>query len=356
MTAIGNSPAATEPVPGVERNARGRDPCPEYARIEELQVRPERWWRDVLGVVLYGMAPAALSIPLPDVPIVAVASEQLGNAQARAEIWRLPATESDPHAGRMGPVRYRHGRGLLFAALQLPATAAGPLQETTRLAYSALFETLRVLSFLHPVRLWNYLPDIHQSSAGVEHYEQFNAGRQDAFLHSGRRLSGDVPAASVLGLGETPLLTVYGLAAREAPLPVENPRQCSAWDYPPQYGERRPTFARACIERTGTARLFISGTASIVGHRSEHPGDPVAQTRETVRNIRALLAAANERVGAQRFGEQDLAYKVYVRRLEDQPAIEQVLYEELGAAPMRVFLRADVCRPELLVEIEAASV
>jgi enamine deaminase RidA (YjgF/YER057c/UK114 family) len=230
------------------------------------------------------------------------------------------------------------------------------MQEITRLAYAGLFELLRGLDYPHALRLWNYLPDIHASNAGAERYEQFNAGRQDAFLRAGRRLMGEVPAASVLGVRATPLVNLYGLATREAPLPVENPRQCSAWDYPRQYGERRPTFARACIDRTGGARLFISGTASILGHHSEHPGDPAAQTRETLRNIRALLTAANERVGARRFTERDLAYKIYVRHPQDQPAIEGVLREELGDDPLCLFLRADVCRPELLVEIEAASV
>ena len=36
--------------------------------------------------------------------------------------------------------------------------------------------------------------------------------------------------------------------------------------------------------------LFVSGTASIVGHETQHRGDVVAQTRETLANLSSVLA------------------------------------------------------------------
>jgi enamine deaminase RidA (YjgF/YER057c/UK114 family) len=365
MAATSTSQASAERAHSDTPASAPSAPQVQYHALSELAAHPASWWQDVLGAVLYGAELACPGLPA-DIPLVRVPSEQLGAGPAVLELWRAPADDATALiSAQHGRVRYRQGRGLLFAAVDL-AERAGyaaasddlgmPMGRTTQLIYRELFETLSHVDLVHPLRLWNYVADIHRRSADSERYAQFNAGRQDAFLQAGRRLSGDVPAASVLGVGGVEPLTVYALASRQAPLPIENPRQCSAWDYPRQYSERRPTFARACLDRVGGARLFISGTASILGHRSEHHGDPVGQTRETLQNIRALLVVANELVGETRFSERALAYKVYVRHRADQPRIAQVLQEELGPAPMRLYLRADVCRSELLVEIEATSV
>jgi enamine deaminase RidA (YjgF/YER057c/UK114 family) len=136
---------------------------------------------------------------------------------------------------------------------------------------------------------------------------------------------------------------------------LENPRQSPAWDYPPQYGPRSPTFARACIESGPNRTLFISGTSSIVGYETAHPGDVRAQTQETVRNIRAVLAAANERLGVDRFALERLSYKIYVRHSEDLSNIEQELRRAIGPAARALYLKADICRRDLLVEIEAVG-
>ncbi len=139
------------------------------------------------------------------------------------------------------------------------------------------------------------------------------------------------------------------------PVAIENPRQVSAYRYPTDYGPRAPTFSRASVAE-GT--LFISGTASIVGHASRHAGDPVAQTAETFVNIRAVVAAANARVGAT-FEPGALAYTIYVRRRDQFDAIRAAFLREVGAqsvaARSAVFVVADICRAELLVEIEATG-
>jgi enamine deaminase RidA (YjgF/YER057c/UK114 family) len=101
--------------------------------------------------------------------------------------------------------------------------------------------------------------------------------------------------------------------------------------------------------------LFVSGTASIVGHETLHRGDVVAQTRETMTNIGALLDEANELVGAARYSIDALKLKVYVRRPTDLAAIETTLSLMPSAATSVVYVQADVCREELLVEIEAVG-
>ena len=118
----------------------------------------------------------------------------------------------------------------------------------------------------------------------------------------------------------------------------------------------RSVFSRATLLRQpeGLA-LFISGTASIVGHRSLHVGDSAAQTRETLANIEALLAEANRVARGARFELGALACKVYVRRPADLPVIKAELAAAFGAGTQLIYLQADICRQDLLVEIEAAG-
>ena len=101
--------------------------------------------------------------------------------------------------------------------------------------------------------------------------------------------------------------------------------------------------------------LFVSGTASIVGHRSLHAGDVVAQTRETLANLAAVFAEAERLVSPGAFPRGEASYKVYVRRPADAPAIRREVTAALGDDADAVYLRADICRSDLLVEIEAVA-
>ncbi|MBU1689828.1 MAG: hypothetical protein KKD65_03705, partial [Gammaproteobacteria bacterium] len=230
-----------------------------------------------------------------------------------------------------------------------------PLQQATESAYRQIFALLDELHYPYLFRFWNYIADINTRSFGLERYLQFNLGRQDAFLAHGRDVVGNVPAACALGSAHGPL-TIAFLAGRVAPLNIENPRQISAYQYPQQYGPRSPTFSRASLVRLGHDEvLFISGTASIVGHATLHPADVVAQTRETMTNIKAVLAEANRLASRPGFDLSSLHYKVYVRNPADLAQIRAELAHCVGDALKAVYLQADVCRQDLLLEIEATA-
>jgi len=101
--------------------------------------------------------------------------------------------------------------------------------------------------------------------------------------------------------------------------------------------------------------LFISGTASVVGHATLHPADVAAQTRETMTNIEAVLAEASRLANQPGFDLASLHYKVYVRHPADLAQIRDELERIVGIAPNAVYLQADVCRRDLLLEIEATA-
>ena len=56
-----------------------------------------------------------------------------------------------------------------------------------------------------------------------------------------------------------------------------------------------------------------------------------------------------------RFELGALACKVYLRRPADLPVIKAELAAALGAGTRFIYLQADICRQDLLVEIEATG-
>jgi enamine deaminase RidA (YjgF/YER057c/UK114 family) len=229
------------------------------------------------------------------------------------------------------------------------------LQRATAAAYQEIFTLLKRLPYAHLWRVWNFIPRINEIEHGLERYRQFNIDRQVAFAANGRAIAGNVPAATAVGTAAGNL-TLYFIAGRSAPAAIENPRQTAAYHYPAEYGPRTPVFARAsAVTCAGEDLLFISGTASIVGHRTLHENDVAAQTRELLANIDSLLAAANEITQRRKFARSDLAYKVYVRHSADFGSIKTEIERWLGAVPDAIYLKADICRSELLVEVEASA-
>lgn len=330
------------------------DPTPDRAQ----------WGRGVLGGARYDRAPRAADGD-PGFPLAEVSMPVLGEERQVLELWRIGG---DLTAGAHGRVRYTCSPDILFGSLSvheddLPHAAADSpersrLHAATSQAYREIFATLAAAGRPHLLRIWNYLPDINLETHGLERYRQFNSARQEALLAGGRAVAGNVPAASALGAASGSPLVIYFLASRVAPELIENPRQVSAYRYPAQYGARSPAFSRAAVlGGRDAATLFISGTASIVGHRSMHAGDPVAQTRETLRNIEALLEEAGRKVkvpgGTPPLGS--LAYKVYVREPCDLPLVRSELTAAIGKQAPVLYLQADICRRDLAVEIEAVG-
>jgi enamine deaminase RidA (YjgF/YER057c/UK114 family) len=328
----------------------------DYLSPAEYQSAP---WADVLGVATFGGPPGAVAAN-GEIPVAEVNTPLLPGTQSVYEVWR---SGEPAESGSRNRVRFRRSEHLLFGCIALAeseiagAPGAPPaLHVATVEAYREICATLDALGYPHLLRVWNYLPDINRDLDGTERYRVFNRARQDALSGCGRALTGSVPAASALGAASGSPLVVYFLAGRTAPTFIENPRQTSAYRYPREYGSHRPIFSRATLLRQGGGlTLFISGTASIVGHRSLHAGDTAAQTRETLTNIAALVGEANRVDPGAHFSLGSLAFKVYVRRPADVPVIRAQLAAVLEPSSRVIYLQADVCREDLLVEIEATG-
>jgi len=125
-----------------------------------------------------------------------------------------------------------------------------------------------------------------------------------------------------------------------------------AYDYP-----RPSSFSRGLrIDLNGLAILLISGTASIDENgQTVHAGDFRAQQRRTYYNITKLLEAE----GAT--WKDIVRTTCYLRDIErDYAAFNEertAFYREQGLDPLPAStgIQAILCRPELLIEIEAIA-
>ncbi|MDB5731653.1 MAG: hypothetical protein JWQ03_1548 [Variovorax sp.] len=312
---------------------------------------------DVLGALAYGTM-AGGPAPRGSDQVMHITARLLSDGGPQVDVWR---SSGEVEAGRSGDVRWWRDANWLFGTVDLDeARHDMGFEEISRRAYKDIFATLTHGGRPHLLRVWNYVPRINGDGGGLERYRQFNAGRQQAFLEARRPVLEGAPAACALGTPSGPL-SIRFLAGRAEPVPVENPRQVSAYRYPRDYGPSAPTFSRAALASLGDGRvaLLISGTASIVGHASVHPGDVRAQTRETLRNLQAVIDSARTRCNAP-FDIGALDCVVYVRDPADAPAVRETLVQHLGASSHSlrnaVVVQADICRSDLLVEIEAHAV
>lgn len=243
---------------------------------------------------------------------------------------------------------------LLFA-LWSNEEQEGSLVAATERLYDELLQQIQVRGYPHLVRVWNYFADINGEEQGLERYRQFCLGRFNAFAAAGIDES-QFPSACALGHSGGDLL-VYAIASKTTPQHFENPRQASAYHYPTEYGPRSPSFARASLLGVPdqTAKLFVSGTASVVGYVTQHPDDLTAQITVTFENLDYLLAHVAQQVAEGREGVvpilQAEVLKVYVRHAADVDEIKRRVQQAYPQVPV-VYVAADICRSDLLLEID----
>jgi enamine deaminase RidA (YjgF/YER057c/UK114 family) len=275
---------------------------------------------------------------------LAVALPVLGGPRTEELLSNVPAPTT-----RDGCTLYRAGDRLAGFAVAEPNS---DLEAAARDLYRRLFAVTKGLRIW---RIWNYVPQINAVEHDLENYRRFCRGRSVAFEeHFGQGCQRQMPAASGVGAVAGPLAIAF-LAGEAAPHHFENPQQVPAFEYPPNYGPRPPSFSRATfVSNAAQEQLFISGTAAIRGHATIAPHDLAGQLPCTLENLQLIAetAGAGKQLGAVDGWER--TFKVYVRRRADFAAVRAFLDRELLREGDAVtYLQADLCRADLLVEIEA---
>lgn len=222
-----------------------------------------------------------------------------------------------------------------------------PRTEQAQEVFQKLEQVLRQ-SGMQPsdlVRTWLYLDRL------LEWYDQFNRVRTEFFEKSGifERL---VPVSTGIGAANTSgsALAAAALAVqpKDGKLSVErivSPLQCEADDY-------RSSFSRAMELGYPKHRfLMISGTASIDPQgRTAHSGDAAKQIELSMRVVRAILESRDM--------DWDDAFRgiAYFKNIEDYPLYESYCRGAGISEFPTAIVEADICRHDLLFEIEIDAV
>ena len=297
-------------------------------------------------------------------PAAAVAPQSLRIQLGAASTARLPvglpvlSGEVDECVFPSARLLRRAGILTLFeSGSWLLGTAELPVESiyagvTTRL-YRELFGALGGHRLC---RIWNYVPGINAAGAdGLENYRSFSCGRSLAFEERyGRDFKAHLPAGSAVGSDGDRLVVVFA-ASSLAPRHFENPAQVPAYEYPAMHGPRPPSFSRATVVTDGK-RLdaFVSGTAAIKGHETIGLGDTPRQLTQTLENLRGIFAVAGLGCDLRAGRAAARHFKVYLRSEGDFPVVADQLAAELLRPDDHVsYVRADLCRAGLDVEIEA---
>lgn len=336
----------------------------EYLPCSELKSQPQSWQDKVLGLVSFNDSQGDTEkYGYGNIPEIRLNTSVLAGNHLASEVLLASATSQPLISGNQNSIQYRYNEDLLFGVITLDESltdvsaskSISALQQATEIAYQQIFALIDELGYPQVYRFWNYMADINGNSVddGLERYRQFNVGRKNVFINMGREQGQQLPAACALGLQTGPLSIAF-LAGKTPGLAIENPRQIKAYDYPEQYGPRTPSFSRATLADIGQQLcLFISGTASIVGHETLHAQDIIGQTQETLTNLEAVVSEANRTQGKPVFNLSNACFRVYVRNSADLDRIRETMHQHLKQVVKAVFVQADICRAELLIEIEA---
>ncbi len=307
---------------------------------------------------------ATHSSPRPDAPHPPLSVPPWARALCpRLETSRaLPCAfpEASAHLNtHVGP-----GHSLASATLTgVGSLSPGAFQAVASGAILAVLGAVAGTAAPHPVRVWNFIPDIHRPMRpGMDRYRLFNAARFKAFAQwfgaadapTAATFAAALPAASGVG-HDADELSIHALGAALPGRSVENPRQTPAFEYSTAHGPRPPCFSRAMIADLASTphhpMLLVSGTASIRGEDSTHDGHLGAQFDESVANLEQLAGSIR---GPYRFALSGVeTARVYHSRTADRAWLEHAVRSRLPRSAWIDLVPAALCRRELLVEIEA---
>lgn len=207
-------------------------------------------------------------------------------------------------------------------------------------------------------RQWNYIQDITAIKDGNQNYQEFNDARSEFYSHT--TWNNGYPAATGIGMSHGGVMVeLYACRGIEINAPIDNPMQISAHNYSQKVleGNIRQNFNHKTTPKFERARiigntLYISGTAAIKGELSIACDNTILQAAATMEIMDNLVAKKN--IPITNNGSKYDILRVYVKHEKDIQAVRHFMEQNYPAASKQ-YLVCDICRPELLIEIEGTA-
>ena len=250
--------------------------------------------------------------------------------------------------GRVVGAQFENGRAHYGQIADLrPADLSAGREEQARSVFEQLEAAVAAggMKLSDVIRTWLYLDRI------LDWYTPFN-GVRTKFFKEHKVFDGLVPASTGIGGRNAHGAAIVAGALTLIPkddsvraIAIPSPLQCPA----PAYGS---SFSRAVeIVYPGLRRLFISGTASIL------PGGETAFVGDVDRQIDLSMKVTAAILESRGMGWADLTRVVaYVRRHEDIPAFGAWCRRNALPPMPAVVSTHDICRDDLLFEIECDAI
>ncbi len=233
--------------------------------------------------------------------------------------------------------------------------------------------TAEALSFSDIVRQWNYVENIVQvdqvENKPVQNYQLLNDTRSVYYAQSD--FKNGYPAATGIGMNYGGiLLEFYAVKPLKKVniIPIKNPKQVDAYHYSQEVlvgdsirklqQKATPKFERAkYISLNGHKIVFISGTASIHNEKTIGINNIEEQTLVTIDNISNLVSGNNieNSVTTEITGTLKYSFlRIYIKDSSDLAVVKDICSKQFKDIPIS-YLIADICRDDLLIEIEGVA-
>jgi len=267
------------------------------------------------------------------------------------EVW---TSTHDTSYGAFENLRYATDGYHFFAAISMK-DSIGSVDEVGELIYNQIFESIDKYGYPYICRVWNYVPFIYKFFNDTERYKLFCLGRAKAFE---KYSVGTVyPAATGIGDFGDRINVCFLSTLKNIHKSIENPKQTPAYKYPAVTDLKPPSFSRGTYSEYSQMRssFYVSGTASILGYKTVFKGDIEQQCKTTIKNIQCLISKLNmSSYGIdQEYNIKDLdCIKVYIKHKADFEVVENICQKAFSTEKSIIYLNADICREDLLVEIE----
>jgi len=314
-----------------------------------------------------------------ELPLTSIIAQSPDNVSLAVEFICIPGLQSDEVSHKKNDetswlVIQRNHMKMVFAVGAGDASESDDIFRQSDSAFRQLNNILEEegMDFSNVIRQWNYIEQITKTvnydHSPSQHYQIFNDVRSKYYRQAS--FKNGFPAATGIGMdfgGIIIDMIAVKFGDEGSVVAIKSPVQLDAYSYSKEvladnnlmkdFCKTTPKFERAKILITsGNNCIFISGTAAITGQASLQQSCPETQTEMTIQNILCLISTDNlQKHGIITNEKASISFlRVYVKYPKDIEAVRSVCLKYFSQIPIS-FVVADICRPELLVEIEGQA-
>lgn len=306
------------------------------------------------------------------IPITFIPEHTVNDKNLYAEIWEINSKKSVLKLNKsLNDVHYLHIIDELYEMICIEGIPSYNNSLPLPQQCTEIFKNIKSILNKHQftiddiIRQWNYIGNITGHNKQNEQiYQIYNNARAEFYKEV--QWPNGYPAATGIGTDFNGIIVSCiafknNVVNKKTIYSLDNPLQVAAHIYSkevllgstPNSIKETPKFERAkLIDIADNVLCFISGTAAIRGEYSVHLQSPQMQTELALDNIEYLISNKNlQNNSCPEFSLEICNLRVYIKNKDHYQIIRSTIEKRMPKTPA-IYLFTDICRSELLVEIE----